>query len=129
MLVNAALRTLSGKNCIVNGDIGQSAVVNYSVQGPRVFVTNVADVYGGTTHADLTYASFDLFKDTGLEDAAQWAHLSEPDVLFNNAAFFDMGSVLEANLNQMDSLIDANVRAYFALLKALSQSILPPNPR
>jgi len=42
----------------------------------------------------------------------------------NNAALFDMGSVLEADLEQFDRLFGVNVRAFYTLLQAAAQSMV-----
>jgi D-sorbitol dehydrogenase (acceptor) len=62
-------------------------------------------------------------------DAALWVKDCQPDVLFNNAALFDMGLVLDADLTQMDRLFGVNVRAFCALLQAASQSMVASNTK
>ena len=126
MSLNAAPVDLSGKTCVVtgaNGGIGQSVVAHFLAQGAHVFATDVAEDYGGTADTNLSYAQFDLLQEAGLADAALWVKNCQPDVLFNNAALFDMGSVLDADLTQMDRLFGVNVRAFYALLQAASQSM------
>ena len=123
MSLNAAPVDLSGKTCVVtgaNGGIGQSAVAHFLAQGAHVFATDVAQGYGGTADTNLSYAQF---------DAALWVKNCQPDVLFNNAALFDMGSVLDADLTQMDRLFGVNVRAFYALLQAASQSMVASNTK
>ena len=127
MAFNAAPSDLTGKTCIVtgaNGGIGQSTIVHFLAQGAQVFATDIATLYAGTADADLTYAQFDLLDANGLGEATRWVQACQPDVFFNNAAVFDMGSVLEADLKQMDRLFGVNVRAFYALLQAASKSMV-----
>ena len=132
MSINAAPTDLTGKTCIVtgaNGGIGQSAAAHFLAQGACVFATDISESYGGSADANLTYAQFDLLQEAGLEDAALWVKDCLPDVLFNNAALFDMGSVLDADLTQMDRLFGVNVRAFYVLLQAASQSMVASNTK
>ena len=132
MSLNAAPADLSRKTCVVtgaNGGIGQSAVAHFLAQGARVFATDVGEGYGGTADTNLSYAQFDLLQEAGLADATLWVKDCQPDVLFNNAALFDMGSVLDADLTQMDRLFGVNVRAFYALLQAASQSMVAANTK
>ena len=62
-------------------------------------------------------------------DAALWVKDCQPDVLFNNAALFDMVLVLDANLTQMDRFFGVNVRAFYALFQAASQSVVASNTK
>ena len=132
MSINAAPTDLIGKTCIVtgaNGGIGQSAAAHFLAQGARVFATDISESYGGSADANLTYAQFDLLQEASLADAALWVKDCLPDVLLNNAALFDMGSVLDADLTQMDRLFGVNVRAFYVLLQAASQSMVASNTK
>ena len=59
-----------------------------------------------------------------LSDACDWVKKIKPDVLFNNAAIFDMGSILDADLEQYDRLFGLNVRAFYAVMQATAKSMV-----
>ncbi|MGR3468974.1 MAG: SDR family oxidoreductase, partial [Shimia sp.] len=65
---------------------------------------------------------FDLATD--LDAACAWVRDTAPDILVNNAAVFDMGSVLDADLAQYDRLFAVNVRAMYALMQAAAQAMV-----
>ena len=54
---------------------------------------------------------------------ADWVAFEQPQVLFNNAAIFDMGSVLDAELDQFDRLFDINVRAMYAVMQIIARTL------
>ena len=62
-------------------------------------------------------------------DAVLWVKDCQPDVFFNNAALFDMGSVLDADLTQIDRFFRVNVWAFYALLQVASRSIVASNTK
>ena len=120
----AAPTDLSGKKCIVtgaNGGIGLATAEHFAALGAQVFATDISDEGAGV--AEACYRGFDLLDPLGLSECLQWIAGIEPDVLFNNAAQFDMGSVLEADLAQFDKLFGVNVRAFYAILQAAARSM------
>ena len=60
----------------------------------------------------------------GLLACCDWIAAEAPDVLFNNAALFDMGSVLQADLAQYDRLFSVNVRAMYAVMQAAAKALV-----
>lgn len=123
MTLNAAPTDLTGKTCLVTGavgGIGASAVAHFAALGGKVYATDIADSFDG----DAIYKSFDLLDDQGLTDCCDWIAEIKPDVLFNNAAIFDMGTVLEADLAQFDRLFGVNVRAFYAVMQATAKSMV-----
>jgi D-sorbitol dehydrogenase (acceptor) len=123
MSLNAAPTDLKGKTCLVTGavgGIGASAVAHFAALGGTVYATDVADSFDGPAN----YRRFDLMDPTGLTDCCNWIADIKPDVLFNNAAIFDMGSVLDADLAQFDRLFGVNVRAFYAVLQTTAQSMV-----
>lgn len=122
-MIDAAPTNLAGKTCLVTGamgGIGASAVDHFTALGATVYATDIADTYDGTA----TYETFDLLDDDGLRAAGSWIAQIKPDVLFNNAAVFDMGSVLDADLGQFDRLFGVNVRAFYSVMQASAKSMV-----
>ncbi|NRB30247.1 MAG: SDR family oxidoreductase [Rhizobiaceae bacterium] len=125
MTLEAAPTDLSGRTCVVtgaNGGIGSATAEHFAQLGARVLTTDLGDTFAGDCESE--HQAFDLLSEDGLKDCQAWIADAQPDVLFNNAALFDMGSVLEADLNQYDRLFGLNVRAAYALMQASAQSMV-----
>lgn len=123
MSLNAAPVDMTGKTCLVtgaNGGIGRAAVDHFAALGATVYATDLPDMFDGPA----VYQSFDLLDDNGLAAATDWISDLSPDVVFNNAAIFDMGSVLDADLGQYDRVFGLNVRAFYAVLQAGAKSMV-----
>ena len=124
MTFNAAPTDLTGKVCLVtgaSGGIGASAVAHFAALGATVYATDIADTFDGLA----TYHPFDLLSDTDLSACCDWIEQIKPDVLFNNAALFAMGSVLDSgDLHQLDKLFGVNVRAFYAVMQASAKSMV-----
>lgn len=84
--------------------------------------TDVGDAFGGDCPSD--HRAFDLASDDGLAACCEWIAAEAPDVLFNNAALFDMGSVLQAGLDQYDRLFSVNVRAMYGVMQAVANALV-----
>lgn len=122
-MLNPAPTDLTGKTCFVtgaSGGIGAAAIAHFVALGAKVFATDLGPNFEGS--AD--YRAFNLLETDGLETACEWISHISPDVLFNNAAVFDMGSVLDANLDQYDHLFGVNVRALYAIMQATAKSMV-----
>ena len=122
--MNAAPSDLSGKTCIVtgaNGGIGASIAEHFHALGARVLTSDLGATFAGDCPSE--HAAFDLMDDSSLADACVWVEAAQPDVFVNNAAIFDMGSVLDADLAQYDRLFAVNVRAMYALMQAAARSM------
>lgn len=123
MNFNPAPTDLTGKTCFVTGavgGIGASAVEHFAALGATVYATDIADSFDGPA----TYKKFNLLDDQGLKDCTSWISDVKPDILFNNAAIFDMGSILDADLDQYDRLFGVNVRAFYAIMQAAAKSMV-----
>jgi D-sorbitol dehydrogenase (acceptor) len=126
---NAAPTDLTGKVCLVtgaSGGIGASAVAHFAALGAVVYATDIADEFAGPA----TYKRFDLLDGVDLAACADWIAQIKPDVLFNNAALFAMGSILDAgDLDQLDRVFGVNVRAFYAVMQASAKSMVANEQR
>ena len=125
MTFDAAPTDLSGKTCLVtgaNGGIGMATAEHFAACGARVLTTDLGETFAGTCESE--HRPFDLLSEDGLAACCEWVRESAPEVLFNNAALFDMGSVLQADLAQYDRLFGVNVRAMFAVMQAASSAMV-----
>ncbi|MFT4699880.1 MAG: D-sorbitol dehydrogenase (acceptor) [Yoonia sp.] len=124
MTLNAAPTDLTGKVALVtgaSGGIGASAVAHFAALGATVYATDISDSFDGPA----TYRRFDLMDPEGLRDCTDWIGQIKPDILFNNAALFAMGSILDSgDLDQMDRLFSVNVRSFYAIMQAVAQSMV-----
>ena len=122
---DAALVNLSGKTCSItgaNGGIGSTIAENFASLGATVLSADLAKSFSGNCKAQ--YRPFDLTSSEGLENCCAWISETKPDILFNNAARFDIGSILEASLKQFDQLFSLNVRAMFSVMQATARSMV-----
>ncbi len=125
MTLNGAPTDLTGKTCLVtgaNGGIGAATAEHFSALGAKVLTTDIGPAFSGGCPTE--YRAFDLLDRQGLEACLDWITEAAPDILFNNAALFDMGSVLEADLVQFDRLFGLNVRAMYAVLQGTAKTLV-----
>ncbi|SNZ19162.1 SDR family oxidoreductase [Cohaesibacter gelatinilyticus] len=125
MSLDPAPTSLTGKTCIVtgaNGGIGTATAEHFAALGAKVLTTDLGETFAGDCESE--HQAFDLLSDDGLAQCQQWISDAKPDVFFNNAALFDMGSVLDADLSQYDRLFGLNVRAAYALMQSAAQSMV-----
>ena len=125
MTVDAAPTDLTGKVCVVtgaNGGIGQATAEHFAALGATVHTTDLGSAFSGD--CATTHRGFDLLDGDGLGACCDWIAEVGPDVLFNNAALFDLGSVLDAGLDQYDRLFGLNVRAMYAIMQAAARSMV-----
>lgn len=124
-MLDAAPTNLTGKTCLVtgaNGGIGAAAAEHFAALGARVMTTDLDDSFVGG--CDSHHRNINLLTADGLQDMQDWIADETPDVLFNNAAIFDMGSVLDADLDQYDRLFGVNVRAFYAVMQSCAQALV-----
>ena len=122
---DAAPTDLSGKTCLVtgaNGGIGAATAEHFLSLGAKVLTTDLAGEFAG--QGQTTHRAFDLLDPASLDDCCKWVEDEAPDVLFNNAGLFDMGGVLDADLDQYERLFGLNVKAMYAVMQATSKALV-----
>ena len=125
MTLDPAPTDLNGKTCFVtgaNGGIGAATAAHFAALGARVLTTDIGPSFVGD--CDTEYRAHDLLDEASFAACQDWIAQEAPDVVFNNAAIFDMGSVLDADLNQFDRLFGLNVRAMYGIMQAASQALV-----
>lgn len=130
--VDAAPTGLSERICVVtgaNGGIGLSTCEHFLALGAKVYATDIAPEFEKPELLDayrdrFEYDDFDLSEELSLKSCIKWINAAQPNVLFNNAALFDMGSVLDADLDQYDRLFGLNVRSMYAIMQASAKSMV-----
>ena len=125
MIIDAAPTSLKGKTALItgaNGGIGKVTAEHFAKQGARVLATDIGDRFTG--ECETTYLKIDLGSNNGLKSAKEWIEEETPEILFNNAAIFDMGSIMEASLAQMEKIFSINVKAMYYLMQSCSNSLL-----
>ena len=113
MKFDPAPTSLKGKTALVtgaNGGIGAATAAHFEALGAKVLATDIGPKFIG--EFDTTYLQIDLGNEQGLVTVADWIENEQPDILFNNAAVFDLGSILNADLEQFDRLFSINVRKF-----------------
>lgn len=121
MTLDPAPVDLSGKSVVVtgaNGGIGACVADCFAALGATIHATDLA------ADGAHDYRPFDLLTSDGLASCLDWIDDCAPDILFNNAAVFEMGSVLEADLAQFDKVFGLNVRAMYAVMQRAAQSMV-----
>ena len=118
---------LTGKVAVVtgcNGGIGQSSVRHLQALGAKVHGTDLDQQSSLSGSALESYRPADLAGQASLDACCDWIAELKPDILVNNAALFDLGSVLDAGLDQYDRLFAINVRGFYAIMQAAAKSMV-----
>ncbi|MBF2760198.1 MAG: SDR family oxidoreductase [Ectothiorhodospiraceae bacterium AqS1] len=134
---------LRGNICLVTGakgGIGAETARLFRAAGARVLATDRdpessldssldSSLESSAGKADIEYRAFDLGSDEAMGELHEWIAKESPDILFNNAAIFDMGSILEASLEQYDRLFAVNVRAMYAVMQSCARQMVADGKR
>lgn len=106
-----------------NGGIGRAICAAFLDAGARVFGV---DIQSQVAIEDdrLDYRQADLSQIPALEDVLQWADAGRINVLVNNAAVFDMGPLVDSDLDSMQRQFDINVRATFRLMQGVASQLI-----
>lgn len=119
--------SLTGKVAVVtgcNGGIGRSTVEHLQALGAEVHGTDLSSTPDPSLPVLESYRPADLSGDSSLEACCDWIKELSPDILVNNAALFDLGSVLDADLDQYDRLFAINVRGFYAVMQAAARAMV-----
>jgi D-sorbitol dehydrogenase (acceptor) len=127
---------LDGRHALLTGaggGIGLSVAAAYLREGARCTVVDLSrEPSAGTRalaarHADaLHYVAADVTRtaDIGAIVAAARARFGTVDVLFNNAAIFDLAPLLDSDEAMYDRLFAVNVKGmFFVMQKVLAQMV------
>jgi D-sorbitol dehydrogenase (acceptor) len=126
---------LKDKIAIVTGaaaGIGEAVVRRYLDEGARVVVVDVKPqaelekTYGGVPGERIALIQGDVTKRDGIEGivGATVARFGRVDVLFNNAAIFDMRPLLEESWEIFDRIFAVNVKGMFFLMQRVARQMV-----
>jgi D-sorbitol dehydrogenase (acceptor) len=126
---------LKDKVAIVTGaaaGIGEAVVRRYLEEGARVVVVDVkpqADLektYGDVPAGRIVLMQADVTTRDGIEAIVATAveTFGRVDVLFNNAAIFDMRPLLDESWEIFDRIFAVNVKGLFFLLQRVAQQMV-----
>ncbi|WP_322047582.1 SDR family oxidoreductase [Paraburkholderia sp. J67] len=113
---------LNGKIAIITGaasGVGKADALLFAAEGARVVLTDVNEEAGRAVAAQIGDAA--LFVRHDIASEAGWAdvfgatqrHFGAPNVLVNNAAILQLGSIEDATLEQWQRIMRINAEGYF----------------
>ncbi|QGG79901.1 SDR family oxidoreductase [Litorivicinus lipolyticus] len=106
-----------------NGGIGRAICAAFLDSGARVFGVDIQS-QSAIEDERLDYRQADLSQIPALEDVLQWVDAGRVNVLVNNAAVFDMGPLVDTDLDSMQRQFDINVRATFRLMQGVASQLI-----
>ncbi|MDR5782363.1 L-iditol 2-dehydrogenase [Caballeronia sp. LZ065] len=126
---------LEGKIAIVTGaaaGIGEAVVRRYLDEGAKVAVVDVkpqADMsatFSGIAAERLLLIEADVTKREGIEQivSATLGAFGRIDILYNNAAIFDMRPLLDESWDIFDRVFAVNVKGMFFLMQRVAQQMV-----
>ena len=123
---------LAGKTAIVTGGgggIGRAVSLRYAQEGARCAVADVQLSLAEAVVKEIKSAggsalaiSMDVTKQADIDQTLQAAvdAFGQVDILFNNAAIFEMAPLLESSRESYDRLFDINVKGMFFMMQAVA---------
>jgi 3(or 17)beta-hydroxysteroid dehydrogenase len=113
---------LKGKIAIITGaasGVGKTDALLFAAEGARVVLTDLNEEAGRAVAAQIGDAALfvrhDIASEAGWNDVfgATLAKFGTPDVLVNNAAILQLGSIEDATLEQWQRVLRINADGYF----------------
>jgi 3(or 17)beta-hydroxysteroid dehydrogenase len=113
---------LKGKIAIVTGaasGVGKADALLFAAEGARVVLTDVNEEAGRAVASQIgdaaRFVRHDIASETGWNDVfgATQKHFGTPNVLVNNAAILQLGSIEDATLEQWQRIMRINAEGYF----------------
>jgi 3(or 17)beta-hydroxysteroid dehydrogenase len=113
---------LKGKIAIITGaasGVGKADALLFAAQGARVVLTDLNEEAGREVAAQIgdgaLFVRHDISSETGWSDVfgATQKHFGTPNVLVNNAAILQLGSIEDATLEQWQRIMRINAEGYF----------------
>jgi D-sorbitol dehydrogenase (acceptor) len=133
-------RRLENRHALLTGaagGIGLAVTTAYLAEGARCTAVDVAGEPSGELatllaqhRGRLQYLACDVSSTAQIDDliTAAQAHFGRIDILFNNAAIFDLAPLLDSDEAMYDRLFAVNVRGmFFVMQKVLAQMITQRN--
>lgn len=132
---------LAGRHAILTGaggGIGLAVVRAYLAEGARCTVVDLAAeapagvrALQGEHPGELHYHAADITRLPAVQDllAAATARFGPPDVLFNNAAIFDMAPLFDSDEAMYQRIFDVNVKGMFLVMQQVLRAMLEAGRR
>ena len=135
------MKRLEGRHALVtgaSGGIGVAVLRGYLDEGARCTASDLASSPSAEmralldTHADrVHYVAADVSSTASIAAliSAARARFGTVDILFNNAAIFDMAPLLESGEAMYDKLFAVNVKGAFFTMQAVLAQLVAENKR
>jgi D-sorbitol dehydrogenase (acceptor) len=120
---------LEGKVAIVTGaaaGIGEAVVRRYLDEGAKVVAVDLKTPADTAGNDQLLFVQADVTQREGIEQivSATLAKFGRIDILYNNAAIFDMRPLLDESWDIFDRVFAVNVKGMFFLMQRVAQQMV-----
>ncbi len=120
---------LRGKHALVTGGnrgIGSAVANAYIESGATVTVFDIAETISSDLHPQIDYQHIDMTQFDRLQEQIQNVldRHKKIDILYNNAAAFDLAPFLESDLEMYDKLFNLNVKSLFFTMQLVAKSMV-----